>query len=713
MNKELYYIPFERYILRTPLYPFKNIYNLNFKSKLFEEALYVASPELIEEINKASSNSSDKINKTLYKYYSRSSSRSTPFGLFATCSVGRTNSTQNVNIISECQGIKRHTRLDMNFLCELILYLEKIPYIQNKLIYYTNDSLYYVGNKVRYIEYYFNRHKKFYQVQEVIRTECIDNVLEAALSGKDILSLAKIVANFGYDTNASKGFILEMIDNQLLKSELEANITGDDTLKHLIKILNRVDKSMPELQSLIAISNLLTEIDENLDNNGILYKKIENIIKESFNIAYEIKYLFQVDSFRDSKSYLSTDSIKDLNKLLSFLLNFNQTTHNKRITSFIDAFSKRYEEQEIPLLEALDFDIGIGYPIDFKVENINPLLDGIILPINNKETISLSHIETLILKRIYQNTLSNHSDSMDSIYLYDSDVKSEIVDKAKISPTCNIMFQIINNKDDEVSYLIKSVGGATSASLLGRFCHLNKKIYDLTLKICNKEQDLLSEAGIVAEIVHLPDTRIGNIAFRPPLRNLEIHYLANSGADNDKKLPASDLLIGVRSGRLYIKSKSLNQIIIPRLSNAHNYSNGLPVYRFLCDMQSYEMISPTSININNLLNVLDYIPRICFKNFILSPRTWKISATEIIKDNKIELPLLEKKKIPQKFLIKDYDNELFIDISLPLSCAVFIDVIRKHKSIIIEEFLYDNSVPIITDGKDNYCGEFIVPFYRK
>lgn len=50
---------------------------------------------------------------------------------------------------------------------------------------------------------------------------------------------------------------------------------------------------------------------------------------------------------------------------------------------------------------------------------------------------------------------------------------------------------------------------------------------------------------------------------------------------------------------------------------------------------------------------------------------------------------------------------------MPSCRDIFKDILRKRKKIIIEEFLYNDKSSIITDGKSNYCGEFIVPFYKK
>lgn len=710
--KDHLYIPFDKFILRTPLFPFDWIYKTGYDSLLFEEALFIASPSLYKERIKTIG-ASDKINRSLYKYYSRAASRSTPFGLFATCSIGSTNSEQDNCIISAPEDVKRHTRLDMNFLCALIQDLESLPHIRKHLKYYTNDSIYQTGDKLRYVEYYFKGLKKIHQIQEVSKTNYLDKILDSAKYGKRIITLAQTIVDEDVSLNEALDFVQELISNQVLKSELEANLTGDDVLTHIIQILESINEDIPELQILIKISKALDKIDGNLFHDENQYTDLFGYIK-SLKINFDEKYLIQTDTFRESHSCLSRTTINELNDLISYLLRFVSIDNDKRFEDFIRSYLDRYEEEEIPLLEALDTDIGIGYPAKTSSDCINPLLEDIVYPSYIRDqTTTLTPFEIILIQKFNRNPY-NDSELTDEILLDDNDVITNNIETQKLPLTCNVMVQIINDgRSGDGRYVVKSVGGSTAASLLGRFCYLDDDILELTTNICKMEQKLLPE-GIIAEIVHLPDTRIGNIAFRPVLRDLEIHYLARSGAGKSKSIPASDLVLGIKQGKLYIKSQTLNKIIIPRLSNAHNYSmHGLPVYRFLCDMQTYGLAGPRSLNINNILNIFHYVPRICYKKFILSPRTWIISESDVLINGEINSTYLNNKRVPERILIKDFDNELFIDMAMPSCRDIFKDILRKRKRIIIEEFLYNDKSSIITDGKSNYCGEFIVPFYKK
>ena len=60
--------------------------------------------------------------------------------------------------------------------------------------------------------------------------------------------------------------------------------------------------------------------------------------------------------------------------------------------------------------------------------------------------------------------------------------------------------------------------GPTGTSLLGRFCGADPALTDRVRALADAEARLAGDA-LVAEIVHLPHERTGNVACRPALRD--------------------------------------------------------------------------------------------------------------------------------------------------------------------------------------------------
>ena len=283
------------------------------------------------------------------------------------------------------------------------------------------------------------------------------------------------------------------------------------------------------------------------------------------------------------------------------------------------------------------------------------------------------------------------------------------------------MFQIIrdDSPSDSLIYL-KNLGGSTAASLLGRFCYLNSEIEDTVKMICEYDQSLEKEGSIVTEIVHLPESRIGNISSRPILRNAEVHYLASSGASIDDQISVSDIMIECRNGCLRLFSKRNGNDIIPRLSNAHNFSyNSVPVYHFLCDYQMYNRKSVNSLYQERLFDILGYTPRVRYKNVILALRSWKLNIKQyetIARAKEFDDEQVFKMKnsigLPNLIVIKEMDNDMLIDFNTEDGRRLFWNMFRQRRVLKVEEFIYDDEHSVITSADGKFCGEFILSFVK-
>jgi hypothetical protein len=229
---------------------------------------------------------------------------------------------------------------------------------------------------------------------------------------------------------------------------------------------------------------------------------------------------------------------------------------------------------------------------------------------------------------------------------------------------------------------------------------------------------------IYAEIVHLPESRIGNILLRPVLRPYEIPYLAKSGVSGEFELRPDDLYVSVKNNRIVLRSKRLNREIIPRMSTAHNYSgkNPMPVYHFLCDMQHQAGRTGLGLFRNDAAQQLDYLPRVVYKNCILSQARWTVHGKETkvfsgIRDDREFLSKVKEwqavRNIPDNVLLSDGDNELYVDLNNLLSIRAWLSVVKKRPSFHLEEFLFDPAAAVVRGSEGVFTNEFIFAFYRE
>ena len=252
------YLPFPNFVLRTPHYPIEDIRRITRSERLdsaalkaicqnpvFQEALYLASPSFYRETmkwiegNMPSQKEEDKVVQGLLRYYARMCTRCTPFGLFAGITTGDLGKETKIELSPQGQ-YSLNVRLDMNFVCALAKELSKLKAIKERLKFFPNTSLYAMGERMRYVEYSFGKAKRSHHIAAVESSPYLQNVLTAARQGKRMDELAALLVDDEISQTEALAFIGELVESQLLVSELEPTVSGDDPLGQIIKVLNAI-----------------------------------------------------------------------------------------------------------------------------------------------------------------------------------------------------------------------------------------------------------------------------------------------------------------------------------------------------------------------------------------------------------------------------------------------------------------------------------------
>ena len=739
MQKKNPYKYFEKFVLRTPLLSFSNYKKVTASKKISDdslkkiandpivkEALFLASPSLSQEITKWLNGEIDdkkkeeKLKYSILKYFSRMSSRSTPFGLFAGCAVGNINTITNIKLKGAAENM-RHTRLDMNYLVALSQDLVKDPNIRNQLKFFPNTSIYVAGNQLRYVEYKYVNSKRQHHIVAVDHTDYLDKLLELAKKGALLSDLAKTLVDDEISIEEATEFITELVSSQLLISELEPAVSGPEFLDQIFSVLNRI-KGVDHISTLLKnVENSITSIDANIGNNPDDYLKLSEQLKR-LKTDFELKFMFQTDMVLNTNTNtLSENLVADINKGMALLnrLTFVQSTTN--LSSFKDAFHERYEEREVPLSKALDVEIGIGYKQNQGSGDVNPLVDNLVIQgKQNKQ--SSSDIKWNSLYSILQKKLIKALNNKAYIItIKDEDFSEFDEDWSNLPDTMSFMVELIKLKGEE-KIRFSGGGGSSAANLLGRFCHGDPKLYTFTKEIIEVEKEI-NDDKILAEIVHLPESRVGNILMRPELRDYEIPYLAKSLKDEKHQLPIDDLMVSIKNNKhVFLRSRKHNKEVIPHLTNAHNYSsNSLPIYNFLADMQTQNLRSGLGFGFGPFASEFEFVPRVEYKNLIILDATWNLKKEHIEKlinsnnDSELdkEISILKKEfNIPDFVMLADGDNELLINFNNLTSVKMFLDTVKKRPSFKLTEFLFseDGSVK----DKDGYfSNQLILSYYNQ
>ena len=706
------YLPFETFLFRTPYFPFSTLVDFEAKQheSVFKEMLQIATPDLSESMEKGA----ERAQHSAYRYYQRACTRPTPFGLFAGCSMGHAGDCTDI-CLTEQERYQRVTRLDMNYICALIQQIEKDKSIREQLIFYPNSSMYHAGGDLRYVAFHYRKTIRTHQIKRVEISVYLKKVMDRSCDGVRFSDLVEALVDDEVTADVAKVFLHDLIDMQVLISELEPAVTNVQPLRTLIAKLNGLTNTNSKIIGILSeIDAQLAAIDAHpIGTTGEIYTGIiQNIQKTA--VSTEIKYLFQTDMYKPAlHATVSRGVLKDIQQALIFLNKITTPATITHLSQFKESFTKRYEEREMPLLFVLDNELGIGYAGN-NMGDISPLVDDLV--ISGRTSPSYTSVQSIIIQKYQSFTQKN-------IELTDEDVKGIDAIWDDLPPTFSTICQILQDDDQGRSIYIQSTGGHSAANLLGRFCHLDEKILKHTLDITERETQLNPDV-IFAEIVHLPESRIGNVLIRPILRPYEIPYLAKTGVTSEFELKPDDLYVSVKNNRVVLRSKRWNREIIPRMSNAHNFSgqNPMPVYHFLCDMQHQNGRTGFGFFWNEMAKQLDYLPRIVYKNCILAQARWTVREKEIkaftgIKSNDDLLLKVKEwqslRNLPDTILLADSDNELLIDLTQPLSIRAWLSVVKKRSLFYLEEFLFDPKTAVVHSQEGVFTNEFIFSFYKE
>jgi len=748
-----WYVPHDSFVVRNPLFPIERFYSWKtdeedleeakevlrrslkafYLQPIVQEALYIASPDLHAQMMLWLENKIDKEDKrektelSLIKYFIRMCTRCTPYGLFASCTAGNFSDATEV-ILTDKNSIQRHGRLDMDYVCELHSHLLKQKEICDQLLFYPNTSLYRIGDQWRYVEHRFHKETgRSYHIVEVDNSIYIQKIFLVAKEGNTVAGLADAIAGDGVSVEEATEFIHELINNQILINELDPSVTGEEyfsVVLRKLKTLQHTEKYLEKLEKVFEKFKQLKNSDG--ETKKFIYTEIVQELQQ-LEVPLHIKTLIQVDSYRPSSCTINKKLQDELLKGISLLQLL--TSDNSIRDSFADfktAFINRYEGQWVPLAAVLDTESGIGYG-RFATSGMeeSPLIDK--LPIGNgiASNNGQQHTDTESFKRqLYHQAISQN---ITEVTIDDSLIEklsSKDLSIAGLPDSISMMIKINATTPEDLdkgNYAItmQPPAGPSGGNLLGRFCHLHPDIEKLTRSVLEEEEAHRPDA-VFAEIIHLPESRIGNILMRPVLRQYEIPYLCGTTLDKKFQIPISDLLVGIETNKVVLRSKRLNKEIIPRLTTAHNFGlTTLPVYRFLCDLQFQNIRS-----IGWQWGVLDsqsFLPRVSYGKLILSKARWVLTKEELKNlDQKNDetfiqrfADLRKKKNLPEYILLSQGDNELPLHLENIFCLKLLRAEVNKSGAVILTESLDTPASCWIKSPDGHHAGEFIFTFSRK
>ncbi|WP_104381592.1 lantibiotic dehydratase [Sphingobacterium sp. HMA12] len=682
-----------------------------YQDRRLRDAIYLASPAFLNEVERwlvQHNEPQHKTLSTLFKYTVRMATRSTPFGLFAGISLGNFSRENGARLalIRDCAE-RVMLRPDTGLLMEIVKLISEDQDILTELTYYNNPTIYQQGNWYKYYQQSDGKNR----LKQVRTTAVLEQILALFNQSQGKVSYNRLLTSLlqrGASMEQASQYIDRLLQLGLLSSELQLDVIGGVYLEQLIRVLRKVDKKNKYLPTMLSVAKALQENTQLQDTND----RVAELLKPVFSTLSFQKLIHGDLLLGLDQNQIPRVVVNKLEKQLQNLLVLNNPRPIVDFERFSTAFQERYGDRMVSVLQALDVDTGIGYGSN---RNTYRMMDEILADLNGTPRTSgtdkLHRYQQLVTDKFLESSQHNFS----KIAISDKDLKDIGTAEFHLIPKSLYAFGNLLQKeaDKDMFFNLSSLGGSSSGNLLARFAYMDPNLSDALNQSAAKEQEHYGTTQL-AEIAYLPDARVGNILQRPDIRSLTIGLTAGLGPV-EQRVAINDLYIFAKAGKLYLWSRTFKQIIEPRLTSAHDFSDSMNLYKFLADFQFQQHRLDITWNWG-ILKDQPRLPRVSYRNIILCREQWRLSRIltppkTAQQKRSLIAEIRQKRGLPQNVVLINGDNELLLNLNNALCIAILFEQLAKNDIILTENLLDHYQSPVKDVAGQSYANELIIPFH--
>lgn len=708
-----------------------------------EEALWLGSPSLhaaLEHWRQAPDSARGRrCEQALVRYVTRLCARPTPFGLFAGTSLGVFADADDAGGVRVARlelppraRYTRRTRLDCDYVYALADALASVPEVRDALPVRPNSSLHRRAGRWHYVEVRHSTGRRSHHLVALDAAPHLDFSLARAADGARPDELAEALWRHLDDAEVSlqdaREFVAGLIDEQVLVSELTPPLTAPDALDALLDALAQVPArdaaAARGFDALRAARRGLAELDRRGPGRPPqAYAQLAQGLKE-LPVKVEPSRLVQVDLWKPADgARLGHELADELRRGVLTLHRLYRPREGGALQHFREAFVERYGEgREVPLLDALDDECGVGFehPPSASADT-SPLLAGLALdPARAAQAAPFTSREAWLLRRL--DTLRARGERELRLDAADVQALAPETPPPPLPGAFHVMAAIAAGSPEALEagrfrLWIQHAAGPSGARLLARFCHLEPELRARIEEHLRAEEALDPEADH-AELVHLPEERTGNVLARPVLRGFEIPYLGRSAAPPERRIAVSDLLVSVVGGEIRLRSTRSGRRVVPRLTAAHVFEHGLSVYRFLGLLQAQRTAGGVFWSWGALESA-SFLPRVSFGRLVFARARWRVERAELEPWAQLDGAARfaaarrwrEERGLPRHAsLVEGSDRELPVDFDNALSIEAFLGAARTLREAQVLEPFPPPDEHVVCGPEGVYAHELVVPF---
>jgi thiopeptide-type bacteriocin biosynthesis protein len=687
------------------------------------EAIFVASPSLDASLDAwredPDSARGAKVERALVRFLARMTGRATPFGLLAGWSLADVAAETRLELGPRAEA-RRWSRVDLHVLGRVAERAVEDGAVRRTLRLRPNPTLRPVGGARRYVEAREGRDGRDLFLSSVERTPWLEAALDRAREGAPFADVsAALAAAFGVEPAESDAFVGALVESRVLVPEIEIRVTGAPPHARFTADLRRSPATAPWADALDAAAGSLAALDAG--GLGHSPERYREALRPLAGLPVELDegLLVQVDLERRGRLAVGEAVVAELGRALDALCRLVPEREPSELGEFREAFLGRHGDAEVPLLDALDEDAGLGFGGSAAQDLApSPFLAGMPFPSPGApEPLPWGGPPARLLVARYVEALSAGSRE---IALRDEEVEA-LPPAGDPAPDALAAFATLlacGPASDDFLLFLRLALGPPAGALAGRFCHQDEALAGRVRALCRAE-GACHPGAVLAEVVHLPEGRVGNVVCRPVLRPHEIPWLSSPAVAEGDAFPPSDLLVSVRGGRVVLRSRRDGREVIPRLTTAHGYEHGTTVYRFLGTLQSQGARPKVRFTWGPLSDA-PFLPRVRIGRVVVFPASWRLWPGEIARLAgargaalvRAARALWDVRGMPPRLTLGEGDNETIVDVRDVLSLESLAHYLRGRETVRVSEVPYDLARGAVAGPDGWYANEIVVPMLR-
>lgn len=729
---------FDRFVLCTPPLPFNIFDSLIQGDKLSavcrhpaaREVLLWTDPDLYSRLQQWSGDNSknpietEQLHAAVTRFITGMSMPTAgggPPGCFTSLYVGQWGEQSKIELTG-LPGRTRYVHLHPGRLSALARNLAKHPAIEKTIKYYPNPTIYYLpGDQLRYVKQDYKNGQSHNELTAVDNSVYLQEVLAKAAAGACFVNLVNGLMNDEISSGEAGDFIEELVENQVLVNELEIGVTGPVFWEHAAAVLGPISGIDDIKETVERIKTFVRDI--NTCETGAAASHLRGISHDlrTLNPAFELKDLFQT-GFTSPVARCTLDKgiVEDVLKGIEILNRLSVKRDPADLKSFKERFVAAYGQEEVPLLQALDSELGVGYNQTDSRNNLPEAAEALLTPrFGGTYDIRWDRLNTFLFRKFTDSLKKGEYE----ITLTDEDLAHFDTQWDALPDTISVVIQFAGGKEQEgekEKIVIDFVEGPASR-FAGDAYGNHSRVRELVKTIAAREEEI-NPGAIHARFVQLPEPGIpGTPSPAGPFR-YEIPHLAGSTVPGEFQIKLEDLLVSVRNRRLVLRSKRLNKEVLPRLSPLPHSYHSLPVSLFFSDLQARDAGQRLEFNWGALENGYKFLPRVCYKNIILSPARWNFNSNDINHffktrdEDELRRAVGEWRKqfrIPNEVFLKTGDQELYLHLESLFSLKALLSAVKENHSFRLKEFIFDPGETPVKGGEDVFVHRFVLSFYNR